>query len=159
MTRDAATSYDEAYSGFYEEALSSPMPWFPMDSDFMRDGKIRRLAVFGGWRYVGMYVALIACLASTDNHMYDLSDEYGWLFLRSDMSVVGCQLEEDELREFIGVLLKLGLLDVSMWDESSKLTCERMIRNAHEYAQSVAAGKAKGLRMRQGKTAGKQHNS
>lgn len=155
MTKEGTTSYEDAYKCFYIEALEAPMPWFPLDSDFLRDTKVRKLAVVGGWGYVGMYVALIACLAATDSHIYDLNDEMGWAFLRSDMSVVGCELSDDDLKEFVGVLLKLNLLDNSLWDESGKIASERMLRNAEDYASSVAAGKAKGLRMRQGKAAGR----
>lgn len=151
MTSTDTTSYKEAYKGFYEEALPKPMPWFPLDSDFLRDVKVRRLAIYGGWRYIALYIDLIAVLASTDNHIYDLSDEMGWTFLLSDMSVAGCELDEDSLREFVGVLLKLGLVDNGMWDESRKLCSERMLRNAEGHAESVAKGKAKGYRMRRGK--------
>lgn len=155
MTKNDTTSYEELYKDFYTEAMSSPMPWFQMDSDFLRDTKVRKLAVVGGWEYIGMYVALVACLAATDNHIYDLSDDMGWAFLRSDMSVVGCDLTDDSLKEFVGVLLKLNLLDNELWDESGKMASERMLRNADDYAQSVAAGKAKAFKMRQGKSAGK----
>ena len=144
---------DEVYQSFYQEALQKPMPWFPMDSDFMRDVKIHRLALCGGWDYIGKYTAFIACLAAVDGHIYDVSDDFGWACVRSDMSVVGCEISDDEIREFIGVLLKLELLDNEMYDEDFKLCCERMVKNAEEYAASVAGGKTKAYKARKGKAA------
>lgn len=149
---DAMTSYEDAYKDYYTEAVTSPMPWFQMDSDFVRDTKIRKLAVYGGYDCIGKYIAFIACLAACDNHIYDVSDEMGWKFLLSDMSVVGCKFDEDDLKEFVGVLLKLGLVDSDLYDESMKLASPRMLRNVEDYAKSVAAAKAKAYKMRQGKT-------
>lgn len=149
-------SDEEVYQTYYQEALREPMPWFPLDSDFMRDVKVRRLALYGGWAYIGMWAAFMACLAGiADGHIYDVSDDFGWDCLRSDMAVVGCELSDDDLREFIGVLLKLELLDNSMYDESTKLCSDRMMRNAENYADRRAGGKAKTYKARKAKAAGK----
>lgn len=147
--------YKELFTEYFTEALIKPMPYFSMDSDFMRDNKIRRLACVGGWEYIGKYVAFIACLAGQKGHIYDLSDDMGWKFLLADMSAYGCDLDDDSLREFVGVLLQLELVDVEMYDEDGKLTSQRMLRNAEKYATEVAAGKARGAVARKGKTAGK----
>ena len=155
MTQDATTSYEDAYKEYYMDAMTNPMPWFQMDSDFMRDTKIRKLAIYGGYDYIGKYVAFIACLAACDNHIYDVSDEIGWRFLLSDMSVVGCEFDEDDLKEFVGVLLKLQLIDAELYDESMKIASPRMLRNVEDYAKSVAGAKAKAFKMRQGKAAGR----
>lgn len=130
------------YQDYYSEALTEPMRWFRMDSDFMRDFKIRRLVSEGGYKYAGMYVALIACLAEADGHMYDM-DSGGWDFLRADMSTGGCEVSEDELKRFVNILASLGLADKELWSESRKLTSKRLLREAEENAKNVAQSRSR----------------
>lgn len=136
------------YSEFYQDALAEPMKWFRMDTDFMRDAKVRRLAVLGGWQAIGRYVALIACLADSDGHAYDLADDHGWRFLAADMSCGGEAMPLDELRGFVSTLYDLKLIDREMWDESSKVAMPRLMREVEIMAKDVAAARYKAAVMR-----------
>lgn len=136
------------YSEFYQDALAEPMKWFRMDTDFMRDTKVRRLAVLGGWQAIGRYVALIACLADSDGHTYDLADDHGWRFLAADMSCGGESMPLDELRALIATLYDLKLIDREMWDESSKVAMPRLMREVEIMAKDVAAARYKAAVMR-----------
>jgi len=124
------------------------MKWFRMDTDFMRDQKVRRLAVLGGWTAIGRYVALIALLAEADGHSYDLSDDHGWRFLAADMSCGGEPMGEGELREFVQTLYDLKLIDRDMWDESRKVAMNRLMREVENMAKDVAAARSKAAVMR-----------
>lgn len=124
------------------------MKWFRMDTDFMRDQKVRRLAVLGGWTAIGRYVALIALLAEADGHSYDLSDDHGWRFLAADMSCGGEPMGEGELREFVQTLYDLKLIDRDMWDESRKVAMNRLMREVENMAKDVAAARYKAAVMR-----------
>ncbi len=136
------------YSEFYQDALAEPMKWFRMDADFMRDRKIRKLSVLGGWQAIGRYVALIACLAEADGHTYDLADDHGWMFLAADMSCGGTAMEMDELRGFVSMLYDLKLIDREMWDESSKVAMPRLMREVENMAKETAAARYKAAVMR-----------
>ena len=136
------------YSDFYQDALAEPMKWFRMDTDFMRDQKVRRLAVLGGWVAIGRYVALIALLAEADGHCYDLSDDHGWRFLAADMSCGGEPMGDGELREFVQTLYDLELIDREMWDESRKVAMGRLMREVENMAKDVAAARYKAAVMR-----------
>ena len=129
------------YGDYYQEALSESMKWFPMDSDFMDDQKVRKLGVLGGWQAVGRYVALIACLARADGRCYDLSEPMGWKFLAAAMICGGEIMGEDELREFIGMLYDLKLIDRDMWDESRKVSMARLCMEAENMARRTAANR------------------
>ena len=139
------------YSDYYQDALAEPMKWFRMDADFMRDKKVRGLAVLGGWAAIGRYVALIALLAEADGHCYDLSDDHGWRFLCADMSCGGEAMGEDELREFVQTLYDLKLIDREMWDESRKVAMNRLMREVENMAKDVARGRLSAERARAGK--------
>lgn len=143
------------YQDYYGEALGEPMRWFRLDSDFMRDMKVRRLCHAGGYAYVGMYVALIACLAEADGHMYDMRTG-GWDFLRADMSTGGCTVEPDELERFVRTLVDLGLADSELWGESEKLTSKRLIKEAEENARNLASSRAKIAAMNRAKAQAKK---
>lgn len=136
------------YSDYYQEALAEPMKWFRMDADFMRDKKVRELAVLGGWVAIGRYVALVALLAEADGHTYDLSDDHGWRFLAADMSCGGEAMGEDDLRGFIQMLYDLKLIDREMWDESRKVAMGRLMREVENMAKDVAAARYKAAVMR-----------
>ena len=136
------------YSDYYQEALAEPMKWFRMDADFMRDKKVRELAVLGGWVAIGRYVALVALLAEADGHTYDLSDDHGWRFLAADMSCGGEAMGEDDLRGFIQMLYDLKLIDREMWDESRKVAMSRLMREVENMAKDVAAARYKAAVMR-----------
>ena len=140
----ASEEYQSAYSEAYVKALGEPMDWIRLDTDFMRDNKIRRLSVLGGWAAVGKYVAFIACLATCDSHIYDLSTEMGWRFFEADMTTVGCEMGDGEAHEFIEALASLGLIDMSLWLESKKVASERMLHEVEFYAKRVAKGRALG---------------
>jgi hypothetical protein len=139
------------YSDYYQDALAEPMKWFRMDADFMRDKKVRGLAVLGGWAAIGRYVALIALLAEADGHTYDLSDDHGWRFLCADMSCGGGAMGEEELREFVQTLYDLKLIDREMWDESRKVAMNRLMREVENMAKDVARGRLSAERARAGK--------
>lgn len=141
------------YSDYYQEALAEPMRWYRMDSDWMRDVKVRRLTRAGGWAYAGMYQALVACLAYADGHIYDLADDAGWEFLLADMNAGGCKTSVDDLREFVAMVVSVGLADKEMWAESRKLTSKRLVREAEENARRVADNKAGIDRMNKAKAA------
>lgn len=130
------------YSKRYDEALLEPMKWLRMDTDMLRDMKVRKLMRAGGWKYLGMYVALVMALAQADGHVYDMRDG-GWEYLRADMSNGGCEVEQGELEEFVQLLASIGLADREMWAESRKLTSARLIREAEENARSAAQRQAK----------------
>ncbi len=136
------------YGDYYQEALSERMKWFPMDSDFMRDQKIRRLGVIGGWAAIGRYVALVACLAESDGRCYDLSDVHGWRFLSADMVCGGESMGEDELQAFVTTLYDLKLIDREMWDESRKVAMPRLAKEAEKMAKDVAMARYKAASMR-----------
>lgn len=136
------------YSEFYQDALAEPMKWFRMDSDFMRDKKVRRLSVLGGWPAIGQYIALIACLAEADGHTCDLSDDHGWRFLAADMSCGGDSMPIDELQGFVSMLYDLKLIDRGMWDESRKVAMPRLMREVESMAKDVAAARYKAAVMR-----------
>lgn len=130
------------YQDYYIEALTEPMRWFRMDSDWLRDFKIRKLMAKGGYAYAGMYVIWISCLAEADGHMYDMT-QGGWDFLRADMSTGGCAVSESDLREFVAALVDLGLADTCMWEESGKLTSKRLLKEADENAKNVAQSRSR----------------
>ena len=130
------------YQAYSQRALVEPMGWFRLDSDFTRDMKVRRLTSAGGWAYVGLYVATIGALAQADGHMYDMRDG-GWEFLRADLMNGGCELEREDLEAFVGMLVDLGLADRTLWEESGKLSFDRLLREAEENARSVATSRAK----------------
>jgi hypothetical protein len=138
----AGAEYEAAYPEQYAIALSEPMEWLRLDTDFMRDNKIRRLSVIGGWEAVGKYVAFICCLATCDGHIYDVSTDLGWRFLCADMSNVGCEMGEAEAHEFVSVLASLSLIDGKLFAESKKVASERLLREAEVYAKGVAKGRA-----------------
>lgn len=144
------------YAEYYQDALSEPMKWFHLDADFMRDEKVRRLGVLGGWQAIGRYVALIACLAGHDGHIYDLSDECGWSFLAADMVCGSDVMGRDELEAFVSTLYSLRLIDRELWDESRKLTSCRLMREAENYAETRARGRRSAEIARAAKTAGKR---
>lgn len=131
------------YGEHYQNALNGPMQWVRLDSDFMLDTKVRRLAAVGGWQYVGLYVALVACLARADGHLYDMADGYGWAFLRADLCTGGCSITDEELRAFVGTLADMDLIDRDMWEESGKLAIRRLMREAMANAESVARGRCR----------------
>lgn len=136
------------YSEFYQDALSEPMKWIHLDTDFMRDFKVRRLAVIGGWAYIGKYAALIACLGEAKGHVYDVGDDHGWEFLAADLSCGGCSCSVDDARAFVQTLYSVGLIDREMWDESKKIASERLMRDVEKAARDVAAARYKAALMR-----------
>lgn len=139
------------YAAFYDEALSEPMPWFHMDTDFMDDSKVVRLAYEGGYRYVGMYVALMALLYRRDTHLVDVSDEFGWLYLQDRLSIVGHPIARDEMERFVTVLASLGLVDRELYAESRKVASDRVIREVENYAKTAARGRNQTKIMRERK--------
>lgn len=127
------------YADYYQDALSEPMKWFPLDTDFMNDPKVLKLSAMGGWQAVGRYVALIACLARADGRRYDLSEPMGWRFLSAAMVCGGEVMDTEELHEFITTLYDLRLIDREMWDESRKVSMPRLCREAENMARKTAA--------------------
>lgn len=130
------------YSEYYSEALNEPMLWVRMDTDMLRDFKVRKLMKAGGWKYLGMYVALIMGLAQADGHIYDMRDG-GWDYLRADMCNGGCDVSQEELELFVTQLASVGLADRELWAESGKLTSGRLIREVEKNAQSAAKSRMK----------------
>lgn len=143
----AGEEYQSAYSEEYIKALSQPMEWLRLDTDIMRDNKIRRLSVLGGWEAFGKYIALICCLATCDSHLYDLSTDIGWKFFAADMTTVGCEMSVEDAHEFVSTLASLDLIDRSLWTESKKLASDRLLREADTYAKGVAKGRAHAKRL------------
>lgn len=136
------------FSDYYQEALSEPMKWVRLDTDFLNDPKVQRLAVVGGgWEAVGKYVGLITRLGIADGRSYDLSDELGWRFLAAAMVCGGTIMDGDELRGFVSTLYDLKLIDRDMWDESRKLAMPRLMREAEKMAKDVAMARAKADKM------------
>ena len=136
------------YAEYYQEALSEPMKWFRLDSDFMRDPKVRRLGVLGGWCAIGRYVALIACLSEADGRCYDLSEPMGWRFLSASMVCGSDAVSEDDLRAFVQTLYDLNLIDREMWDESRKVAMPRLCRESEKMAKDLAMARFKAANMR-----------
>lgn len=130
------------YQDYYDEALLEPLEWVRMDTDMLRDFKVRRLMGIGGFAYLGMYIAAIMALSQADGHVYDMGNG-GWDYLRHDMGNGGCEVDEDELRDFVGALVECGLVDVGMWRESQKITMRRLIKEAEEGAKSRAKTRAR----------------
>lgn len=130
------------YAEAYQEALNEPMMWVRMDSDMLRDMKVRKLMRVGGFQYLGMYVALVMGLAQADGHIYDMRDG-GWDYLQADMSNGGCPVDPDELSRFVNTVASVGLCDAEMWAESRKLTSKRLIREVERNAQSAAKSRMK----------------
>ena len=136
------------YSDYYHEALAEPMKWIHLDTDFMRDFKVRRLAVVGGWEYVGKYAALIACLGEAKGHVYDVGDEHGWEFLAADLSCGGGSCPVSDAKAFVRARYDVGLIDRAMWDESGKIASERLMRDVEKAARDVSAARYKAALMR-----------
>ena len=130
------------YAEHYQEALNEPLLWVRMDTDMLRDMHVRKLMRAGGWKYLGMYVALIMALAQADGHIYDMRDG-GWDYLLADLSNGGCPVDPDERSEFVGTLASIGLVDRELWAESRKLTSKRLIREVERNAASAAKSKVK----------------
>lgn len=130
------------YSDYYDAALSEPLMWVRMDADMLRDFKVRKLMRAGGWKYLGMYIAVIMGLAQADGHVYDMNDG-GWDYLMADMSNGGCEVERGELERFVQLLASIGLADRGMWAESRKLTSDRLVREVEENARSAARRRMK----------------
>ena len=148
----ADTARDDAiYQGFYQEALGERMLWVKMDTDTMRDYKVRRLCASpeAKERYArfGMYVATILHMAENDGHIYDLSDDIGWTFYANDM---GLSVEEAML--FVKACLEVGLFDAELFGESAKLASNRLLREAEETAQNKAASRAKVAKMNEARS-------
>ena len=126
----------------YLDALNEPVKWVRMDADMLRDFKIRKLMRAGGWEYLGLYLALVLCLAQADGHIYDMRDG-GWDYLQADMSNGGCPIDREGLEAFVNILASVGLADGELWAESRKLTSKRLIREVEEGARSAAKTRMK----------------
>lgn len=84
MTNAGAQSSDR-YRDFFDAAMREPMAWLRLDSDFLDDPKVQRLAYLEGgrgWEAVGVYIGLMARLAGGE-HILDVSDDFGWAVLQS----------------------------------------------------------------------------
>lgn len=154
MTKDATASSE--YSEYYAAALSEPLAWFHLDSDFLDDPKIMRLGYDYGWPYIGLYVGLMARLAAEDGHIFDVSGEFGWMVLQSRLSLVGKPIDLGALKEFVGILAELGLIDRDLYGESGKVASERMMREVENCAAKTASNRARAESMRAGKERKKQ---
>lgn len=153
MSKQNSSSYDE----FYQEALGERMLWLKIDTDMMRDPKVRRLQAHAKslemdemtvrkYALSGMYVAAILHMAEMEDHAYDLSDSVGWSFFADDMG-----MSEEDAMTFVTLALGTGLFDREMFEESAKLSSERLAREADETARSKASARAKAAAMRSSK--------
>lgn len=150
-----------SYSELTQEALEERMLWVKLDTDMMRDMKIRRLQAFARsidmdaltvkrYALVGMYVATILHMGENDTHIYDLSDDFGWDVFADDM-----RMPEEDAREFVAAALEVGLFDNGLYEESKKLASNRLLRELEVAAGQKAASRSRTAAAREAKAAKK----
>lgn len=141
----------EEYARHYAEALTEPMQWFHLDADFLDDPKVMRLGCDFGWPYIGLYVGLMSRLYTQQNHIIDVSTDYGWMVLQHRLSLVGRPLDADTLKSIVDTFAELGLIDSELYTESGKIASDRVFREAENYAEKTARNRCAGKRLADGR--------
>ena len=151
LTEDEARELDEiyrdAYSEAYQEAYQKPLKYLHHDTGAHVDDEMRLLAyTTGGLEAYGRYWVLMELLASRKGHLYDVSDETGWMFLASDMSTCGVSIDADACRELVEALVRFDKLDREAYEGSHHIVSGRVSRQAAAYAEEYATSKAAGVK-------------
>ena len=124
----------EAYQRYYEEALGEPLDWVRHDSNARTDDALEALRDELGFDGYGRWWLLVELLSARKGHGYDIGRAHGWEHLARDM-----EWEVEPTKTFVAWLLDHGLLSRESFEAFDMVRSERIMRNAHEYAEGVAA--------------------
>lgn len=137
-----------AYQRYYEDALGEPMDWVRHDSNARTDEALEALRDELGFEGYGRWWLLVELLSARKGHGYDIGRPHGWEHLAHDM-----EWEVEPTKGFVRWLLDHSLLSRESFEAFDYVRSERIMRNAEEYAESVAAkrlgGWAKARRSRE----------
>ncbi len=120
-------------TGYFNEALDEPLPWFKLDSSILEDGELQELRDDYGKEICWDFIALVSLLAKRKRHVIDVSTSMKWKRLSAS-------LEHDSVEQtqsFIKLLAEYSLVDRGAL-ERGHIINNRIIRTAEDYAKTTA---------------------
>lgn len=128
-----------------EEVSEKPLEYVRHDSNARLDEALRRVVIENGIGYLGLWWVLVECLCSKRGHVYDVSDDTGWMQLAMDMSTCGYMVEPDLCRAFVGTLAEVGLVNAELLAEKGHVANDRVLKECWKYADACAVKKVSGI--------------
>ncbi len=120
-------------TGFFNEAMDEPLPWFKLDSSILEDGELQELRDDYGKDICWDFIALVSLLAKRRRHVIDVSTSMKWKRLSASLE----HENEEQTRAFIKLLSDYDLVDKSAL-ECGLVVNNRIMRTAKDYAKTTA---------------------
>ncbi len=125
-------------TGFFNEAMDEPLPWFKLDSSILEDGDLQELRDDYGKDICWDFIALASLLAKRKRHVIDVSSEMKWKRLSSSLE----HETIDQTKAFIKLLSEYRLVDCGALERGLVIN-NRIIRTAEDYAKNAANARFK----------------